>query len=349
MSYNGFEIDMLNLGDADSLLVTHWVDGVATRILIDGGYAKDYETLSGFLFGLNIQTLNHVVCSHPHSDHAEGLVKLLKDTRFNVQRLWAHRPRSHIDRYLLQRAMYESGERKVMKVLQESLKTQDTLISTATQRGIPCDIEPFTGQQVGPLTVCGPTKEFYESLLLEFTNVDELAEFETLMEAQGREDAIADFLESAGIPDPDAGLLDAPQTEPENESCTILGTQHKDTDGTAKILLFTADAGTVALEQAKTAYPVLKGCHWMQIPHHGSRHNITLKQIQEFAPKTAFVSAAGNKKHPRPAVVNAFKDTGTKVFSTHYPASGGHKRFPVGVVPDRPGYVNATPLYEAKS
>jgi hypothetical protein len=74
---------------------------------------------------------------------------------------------------------------------------------------------------------------------------------------------------------------------------------------------------------------------------------VTEELIAYFKPGTAFVSADGTRKHPRRAVVNAFKAVGAKVFSTHYPPpNGGHKWFHLGTVPDRPDYSDATPLYE---
>jgi beta-lactamase superfamily II metal-dependent hydrolase len=86
----------------------------------------------------------------------------------------------------------------------------------------------------------------------------------------------------------------------------------------------TADAGVQALTQAKNSYK-LAGLNWMKIPHHGSRRNVNEELIGHFKPKFAYVSAAGNNKHPRKKVVNAFKSTGTRVFSTHYQKLGaGH-------------------------
>jgi hypothetical protein len=86
----------------------------------------------------------------------------------------------------------------------------------------------------------------------------------------------------------------------------------------------------------------------MQIPHHGSRRNVTKNLIDLFAPSTAFVSAEGSKKHPRRAVVNAFKDAGAKVYSTHYPTPI-HLRQYVGTVPTRDGYEPVTALYDAEN
>lgn len=44
MSNDGLEIDLLNLGDADSILVTNWFNDNPTRILIDGGNSSHTRT-----------------------------------------------------------------------------------------------------------------------------------------------------------------------------------------------------------------------------------------------------------------------------------------------------------------
>ena len=81
----------------------------------------------------------------------------------------------------------------------------------------------------------------------------------------------------------------------------------------------------------------------MQLPHHGSRRNITPELVEYFRPATALVSAEGTKKHPRRKVVNAFKGVGTQVYSTHHPASSDlHQLY--GNVPNRQGCKAATPL-----
>jgi beta-lactamase superfamily II metal-dependent hydrolase len=141
--------------------------------------------------------------------------------------------------------------------------------------------------------------------------------------------------------EPKTGLLDNPKTEPENDSGTILATKYN-----GQLFLFTADVGVLALESASSAYE-LGNCHWMQIPHHGSRRNITKGLIEYFSPQYAYASASGSdRKHPRRAVVNAFNAQGARVYSTHYPTPGSlwlHR----GNVPPRDGYHSATALYEA--
>jgi beta-lactamase superfamily II metal-dependent hydrolase len=138
----------------------------------------------------------------------------------------------------------------------------------------------------------------------------------------------------------DTELPADPQTTPENNSSAILAvvqSGHK--------YLFTSDAGVPALQKASEQYK-LDGCHWMQIPHHGSRRNINPALIEHFSPKYAWVSAEGSNKHPRRAVVNAFKEAGAVVCSTHYPTST-NMWIHSGTVPPRTGYTPLIPLYEA--
>lgn len=340
MSYDGLEIDMLNLGDADCILVTRWNGGIATRVMIDGGNAGTVDTVRAFLIGRGIKVINHVVCTHPHDDHAAGLIELLKDKQFSFMRLWMHHPLNHIDGNLLNRAWSQGKAAHVIKILRRSLETQNSLAAAARARGIPMDQEPFKGAWIGPLFVCGPSKEFYRALLLEFSNLEKLAHFESDLEADTRSEELDDALEGAGLPRIACGLLDEPHTQPENESSTILWINYE-----GETFLFTSDAGVAALRRVKTDFEI-GNCTWMQMPHHGSRHNITKSLIQYFSPKIAYASAAGNPKHPRRAVVNAYKEHGAKTYSTHYPKSSPlwlHR----GTVPPRPDYSAATLMYEA--
>jgi hypothetical protein len=70
-------------------------------------------------------------------------------------------------------------------------------------------------------------------------------------------------------------LEDNPTTSPENNSSVILQAEHS-----GESYLFTADAGAQALEKARFWHS-LKECRWMQIPHHGSRRNITTKRPRQ--------------------------------------------------------------------
>jgi len=335
--YNGFEIDMLSLGNADCFLATHWLNGTATRVLIDGGDACYASTVLAFLKERGVSYLDHIVCSHPHDDHGAGLIEVVSSKNIRLGQAWMHLPWNHVDMSNLSTALNESTAtaKKVVKIINESIETASSLYDAFVARGVE-PTEPFKGQQIAFLTVCSPTQEFYESLLCDFTDYEKLAQFESDLASHDRSILLEEIFEESAV----GGLGGAP-TEPENNSSTILGTI---SDGGK--FLFTSDAGVEALTMAKEAYD-LSNLRWMQIPHHGSRRNVTEELIEYFKPKTAYVSASGTKKHPRRAVVNAFKNVGATVYSTHWPLpNGSNKWHHIGNVPDRSDYSATFPLYD---
>jgi len=343
MSWNGLEIEMLSLGDADSIVVTRWLNDVPTRVLIDGGNKSDAKTVRGFLEDRGIEFVDHVVCSHPHDDHSGGLSELVEDTTLDFGKAWMHIPQNHVDLDAIHSAVANAAGVKTAQLVEASVQTGLDLLDLFALRGIHVE-EPFQGSQIGFLEACGPTETCYEELLAELADAGKLRELDSYF----TQSDVSEYLtEKFGIGGKAAAvksssLLDDPQTDPLNNTSTVLATKFN-----SRIYLFTADAGAPALAAAANAYGDLANLNWMQLPHHGSRRNITQVLIEHFAPKWAFVSAAGNQKHPRRAVVNAFKKQGAKVFSTHYPKSGALRHHD-GEVPDHDGYSPAIPLWEAE-
>jgi beta-lactamase superfamily II metal-dependent hydrolase len=333
--YNGIEIDMFGLGNADSILVSSWSGSKVQRVLIDGGGKAHGETVLAKLAALGVTHLDHVVNTHGHDDHAAGLTTILKNPKLTIGKVWLHLPWRHIDTSVLHSSLTRSGAKKIAKAISESLETQNAIAQIIDARGLHYQ-EPFQGDQIGPLFVCGPTKQFYETMLRDFTDVAKLAKYESDIEKHQAKLSLESLYEQVGTVAGD-GELGGEPTDPENESSVILYAKA----GTDQ-LLFTGDAGVAALTAVSTAYD-LKNLTWMQIPHHGSRRNLTQQLVEYFRPKTAWVSAEGTKKHPRRKVVNAFKGVGTAVYSTHHPSTLDlHRTF--GVTPKRTGYGAATSL-----
>lgn len=334
--YNGIEVDMLSVGDADCLLISRWNGFVVTRILVDGGNAGDFGTLRAFLRQRDISYLDAIVCTHMHNDHAAGLVELVRDQSVGIGVAYMHVPQNHLRMALVEKALKIAAGASQADCVEKTLKTADDLLGALRTRKIPV-VEPFQGTIVQFLTVTGPSQAYYEELIHQFEDAGTIRSM-----GQGNlnyifEDAIDDYLAKTGVLE--GSLLVNPQTSAENNTSVIMGTLFDD-----KKYLFTSDSGAPALKLATAAYD-LRGCHWMQMPHHGSRHNITAELIEHFAPTFAYVSATGSSDHPRRSVVNAFKKVGAQVFSTHYPdpISLWHH---YGTVPARTNYSAATPLYD---
>ena len=347
MSYDGIEVDMLNLGNADCLLVTRWTAGIATRILIDGGNAGDSDKVLGFLAARGATHLNHIVCSHPHDDHAAGLPAIIASKTIDFDQMWMHLPWKHVEFQAIDAAVRKgkTTPQRVLRILRASVQSAQEIVQAVQKRNKPLT-EPFEGKVVGFMTVCGPSEVYYAELLKEFTDFEKLAALEESLASDEQQNLLEEKMANTAVgklildETEAAAELGAAPTEPENNSSTILGTAYANHK-----LVFTADAGVPALERASAAYDISK-VRWMQIPHHGSRRNITKDLITLFSPQTAYVSADGTRKHPRRAVVNAFKAANAKVFSTHYP-NGANLWFHLGTVPERPDYSSATSLYDA--
>ncbi len=327
MAYNGFEIAMLSLGGADSLLITRWANSVPTRVLLDGGKKGHAPKIKAFLAARGATRIDHVVCTHHDGDHAGGLVELIKDEGLQFGKAWAHVPGRHVDRSEVEAALSRSVGSRKAQVVEGSLRTSDALLSAIRGRGVALE-EPFRGARIGFLTVCGPSKKFYEQLVGSFRDADKIRAYDL---SESRSEALARRASNDG-------LHPSPPAHPENDSSVILATRYE--EGT---YLFTGDAGPRALERAKDSF-ALANCRWMQIPHHGSRSNVTADLVEHFAPETAYVSAPGTDDHPHQAVVGAFKRAGSHVYSTHYPG-GSNLYHRIGTLPDLPEpAIAATPL-----
>jgi beta-lactamase superfamily II metal-dependent hydrolase len=339
MPYDGLEVDMLSVGNADCIFVTRWyaASNSWSCVLIDGGNSGDIDTLRSFLNSRGISRINAVVCTHPHDDHSGGLLELLKDKKIQIDSAYMHVPQWHINPLDVEKTLRRVAGSAEADSIRKSLATAKDLLTAVTARGLTV-IEPFAGVKVEFLTVVGPSQEYYEELIGEFTDAESIK----LIDVRNDLHKVWSALHDHTIEDLDTELPADPQTTPENNSSTILAVvQNYDK------YLFTSDAGVPALQKAAEKYN-LSGCHWMQIPHHGSRRNINPALIKHFSPKSAWVSAEGSKKHPRRAVVNAFKAAGSVVFSSHYPTST-NMWIQTGTVPARTGYKPLVPLYEATS
>lgn len=324
MSFNGLEIDMLNVGNADCIIVTKWEYDYPNRILIDGGGIGTASSVQDFLDYFKIKHFDHVICTHHHDDHAGGLLKLFENSKFTVGVLWIHQPREHINNFRLERSISRLRTIKSFVEFEKSLNTCDDLIGIAKSRGIKI-CEPFENIEVGFVTIVGPSIEYYCELLKGYEDYDELYKTHQYREV------VRNFGECIYIMDEESVLRDNPETSPENESSVISYIEYDD-----RKILFTSDAGVRAQREIIKKHNV-NDLEWVQIPHHGSWHNMSMDIVEVYKPVYACVSAAGDKKHPRKAVVNAFKKVNAKVYSTHYPREG-YIWYRIGDVPEREEY-----------
>jgi beta-lactamase superfamily II metal-dependent hydrolase len=350
--FNGIEVDVLSLGDADCVIVTKWYEGLPYRILIDGGCGKDASVILEFLTNLGYTYFWAILCSHLHNDHASGLITLVRSSAIAFSNGWMHDITKHVSADTLRRASAaDDGVKQVVETTKE-------LAAAFASRGI-TPLEPFAGMSISAIhdmTVLGPSLPLYNKVIGEFTKLDAPAPslaFPIPSRPSPLWNAIAlsnsaplSALAGIGVPSsshlarlvsapliPLAGVLEEssvkknPKTQPYNNTSVILGANYN-----GMRFLFPADAGSEALAYVSAEWNHLA---YMGVPHHASDGNLSQRDIERFCPQIAAISAKGDSSHPSRKIVSALVRVGSKVASTH---KSGHLWFWCGNVPARTGY-----------
>lgn len=334
-----FEIDFLPVGDSygDAIVIRYGDDTNGYFLhVVDGGRIDTGQTIIDHINKYHPgYFINHMVLSHADNDHACGLVDVLK--HFEVKNLWMNRPWLYATETLqhfhgnftLQGLIDDMKERHPYLVELENLaKAKGTVIR-----------EAFQGEQIGQFTIIAPSRERYIELIPDFektpTSFKDESKEPTYGLLRSFVEAAKKWLEEKWDVET---LSDNPQppTSASNESCVV---QYATLDGDKTVLL-TADVGPAGLNEAADYATALGMTYpkFVQIPHHGSRHNVTpaildrwLGPIKAQGAVTgmAFCSIGANKpEYPRGQVKNAFIRRGYDVYAnrsamiSHYSGSG---------------------------
>ena len=321
-----YEIDYLQVGDGEKS-----GDAIALRygnltgprseqtiVVIDGGTAETGKSMVDHIrqwYG-NTDRIDYVISTHPDSDHACGLRTVLEEMKVGV--LLMHRPWEHAG-YI--KDAFSDGrwtERGLGDMFEKSIRFASDLEELAKDKGVKI-VEPFEGVATsdGSIRVLGPTISFYQELLPQFRSTPKPKEGGLLGSfIQKAKEGIEWVQDQWGI---DLLNDDEDTTSAENNSSAIVLFTIE-----GRKLLFTGDSGKTALHSAANytdsiGIP-LTGLHFLDVPHHGSRRNLSSSVLRRINTTTAYISASpGSSKHPSKKVINALKKSGAKVFRT----SGG--------------------------
>src|ERR1051326_4392141 len=313
--YSGFEVDALDLGDADCVVLTQWQNGVAHRILIDAGRASDATKVRDFLIARGYREFWAVVCTHLHKDHAGGLINIVHDPAFTFSNGWMHNINRHLSADALRRAARLSD-------VQEVTELTTRLIAAFARRGI-TPKEPFAGMTIAGypgLHVLGPSLAYYREVINEFTEVEVFPTFATALAVPHAPSLGASLAGLGGIAAPlpyrqmlipppglstpfsrlagalaNSSVKRNPTTQPYNNTSAILGVVFNGTERA----VFAGDAGSQALSQVDWTW---HGLTLLGVPHHGSDGNLSQRDIERFCPKFALISATGDSSHPSRAM-----------------------------------------------
>ncbi len=327
-----FEIDFLDVESSksgDAIAIRYQLNGGVYIHVVDGGYQDTGDSLVEHIkkYYNNPSYIDHVIVTHPDGDHAGGLQKVL--TEFDIGNLWMLRPWLYANELLPRFSRFRNVQNLIQR-LREIYPYIADLEEIAADNGIPIQA-PFQGSTIGAFTVMAPTKTRYLDLIVESdkTPESEKGRSISLALAYGMlETAVAkviNFVRSIW----GAETFSSEETSAENEMSII---QYANLCN--KRILLTGDAGRQGLREAANYAPfiglALPGIDRFQVPHHGSRRNVStellnwwLGPILPQKPKegeelfTTIISAAKkDEDHPRKAVVRAMIHRGGKVTTT---------------------------------
>jgi hypothetical protein len=261
-----------------------------------------------------------MVLSHADNDHAVGLVGVMQ--HFKVKNLWMNRPWLYADQVIdsfhgnfsLEGLIQDMRDRHSYLVeLEELAVAQGTIVH-----------QVFQGAQIGPFKVLSPEKQRYISAIPDLDKTPtSYAKDESF---GGLLTGVRTLVEKAKTWLEETWHLETLSENPgptsvSNETSIVQYGQLGD-----KLVMLTADAGPTALKEA-VAYALKIGMNkipdMIQVPHHGSRRNVTpsvldallggkVAQGQEYG--KAYCSIGKEEKdYPRGQVKNAFTRRGYPV------------------------------------
>jgi beta-lactamase superfamily II metal-dependent hydrolase len=320
MNTLGIELDFLQVGDGERS-----GDAIALRygnpltgyevMIVDGGNKASGEELVRHITGTyGTRTVENVVNTHPDGDHSSGLTEVLEN--LDVKTLWMHQPWNYAAGLLGQFRDPRFTPGGIETRLREALDAAHGLEKLALAKKISMH-EPFQGSRIGPFLVLSPEKSWYlKDLVPNFARTPDARVpvsgiLSPLFKAAA--DAASWLAETMTI----ETLDESGETSAQNESNVVL---YGNFGGHG--VLLTGDSGRIGLTRsilyARGLGISLRGLNCIQVPHHGSKRNVSPSILNEITSLFAIVSVAPRSTtHPRRKVTNAFKRRGAKVYKTN--------------------------------
>ncbi|MBI5920191.1 MAG: MBL fold metallo-hydrolase [Betaproteobacteria bacterium] len=284
MAGYGYEVDFLPVGSGDksgdAIALRYGEPGSYKVMVIDGGTKESGQKLVEHI-KMHYETthVDYLVNTHPDADHASGLEVVIE--QLTVGEVWIHRPWEYAEEI---RHWFKDGritDESLANRLKDLLAHAYRLEELADEKDIPV-YEPYAGAKIGDFYVLSPDQDWYLELVPQFNKTPEarsvnMAEAVTSFGAKALE-KIASWIDEHWHIET---LSEDGETSCENESSVIL---YGNLGGRG--ILLTGDAGIQALEKAcdyaENLGVDLVTSRFIQVPHHGSRNNVSPSILNRF-------------------------------------------------------------------
>ncbi|MBS1586495.1 MAG: MBL fold metallo-hydrolase [Bacteroidetes bacterium] len=314
-----------------------------TVFIIDGGNKASGEALITHVNQVyKTDKVDRVILTHPDGDHASGLRSVVDN--LDVGKIWMHRPWNHWadlkDSIKDGRITKASFGERLRNAYQYAYEIEQIAVRKKIEIFAPHQGAYYhEGDDVPLLRVLGPGKELYLNLLQASDKTPQMGvsegiakSFSEAEEVTAWEDMNFDNEHLGETPD---------DTSVENDMSLVLYL----TVANQKIL-FTGDAGILGMYNA-IRYSIgkeinLKDLNAFQVPHHGSKHNLSKGILDYIYAPIGIISCAklGEPVHYSKIVSNALRRRKIVPYKTQ----GTLLRYHGGKAPDRAGFSTATPI-----
>ena len=299
----GFLIDMINVGQGDSFLLTlDHPNGGEASLLIDAGVADSATKIVEHVRTYAPNGLALLIATHLDNDHIGGIRAVLEN--INVNELVLNIPPKLTETWYPLRKRLDSYKqiRKFGK-LADTIDVVQSICAVAKRKTPEVKI---TQALQGRFWTCGEVQ------------INVLNPTDARLAQAWQENSLLGWIKS-DIPVPLlSGLLasqesqecDAPDTSAENDSSIVLEILHKK----LPYALLAGDAGAGVLKEVTRGkkYPFLK------VSHHGSKTGLDLELARQLSPSTAYIPVGENPHgHPCLEVLDILQQVGANTFCSN--------------------------------
>lgn len=334
-------INMVNVGDADAIIVTLKERGKTAVVLIDGGNKnseKVLKCLERILTQEGKKAPDLIVCTHCDGDHIGGIIDIVEKYKDNIKEteIWVHEPafKSIVEdiKDALNLSNQSSGKtilpliecfKKKYKIKEEAEVLVETFkqlielhkkiklygIRRVNPFGKGAELDEYGEEtflkEFPEFKVIGPTEKFYNQFTEEVQKKGAALLLDEDLLFDNKKNLCPDIFDKVlneNLEPCDRLKHSTKQTWLNTLSIIILYT---DEDG--KKYLFPGDAGIDSFENIPEYETLLKDIFYMTLPHHGSKNNISKQLIEIMNPKVVFISASGKNGHPDEDIIACLK------------------------------------------